>query len=62
MHSLIGNVAAGSLFAILQSAAAGGYGFVIVTTAAPLVAGGIVVIGIIIKKWFKNKGEDNESA
>lgn len=39
VHSTIGNVAAGSLFATLQSAGMGGYGVAVVNTVAQAVGG-----------------------
>ncbi|RTE74595.1 hypothetical protein BHE90_010963 [Fusarium euwallaceae] len=47
IHSCIGNVAAGSPFAVLQSAGAGGYGMAIVSNVFGLTGLGMTVVGAV---------------
>lgn len=52
VHSLIGNVAAGSAFAVGQSAGAGGTGLVIVNGATQ-VGGAVMSVGSAGLAWVK---------
>ncbi|EHK25598.1 uncharacterized protein TRIVIDRAFT_189366 [Trichoderma virens Gv29-8] len=45
MHAGIGNVAVGSIFATLQSAATGGYGVAVLTGAAQTAGGAVAGVG-----------------
>ncbi|KAL7795960.1 hypothetical protein V8C37DRAFT_372647 [Trichoderma ceciliae] len=55
VHASIGNVAAGSIFATMQSAAAGGYGLATLTTAAQAAGGAVAGVGGVTA-WLKGSG------
>ncbi|KAF3073856.1 hypothetical protein CFAM422_004231 [Trichoderma lentiforme] len=59
VHASIGNVAAGSIFATLQSAAAGGYGVGVLTGAAQTAGGAVAGAGGLggILAYLKKKGK-----
>ncbi|RFU78683.1 hypothetical protein TARUN_3530 [Trichoderma arundinaceum] len=59
IHGSIGNVAAGSLFATMQSAAAGGYGLAAVTSAAQAAGGAVAGVGGVVALW---KGKQKKTA
>lgn len=63
VHASIGNVAAGSLFATLQSAAAGGYGVAALTGAAQTAGGAVAGAGAIgtAVAWLKGKSKKEPS-
>ncbi|EXJ53836.1 hypothetical protein A1O7_09172 [Cladophialophora yegresii CBS 114405] len=54
IHGGIGNVAAGSIFATAQSAAAGGAGLAVVNGAAQI-CGGVITAGVGGVAWLKSK-------
>ncbi|ETI19288.1 hypothetical protein G647_09120 [Cladophialophora carrionii CBS 160.54] len=54
IHGSIGNVVAGSGFAIAQSAGAGGAGLAVVNGAAQ-VCGGVITAGVGGVAWLKSK-------
>ncbi|KAM0249492.1 hypothetical protein ACHAQJ_009040 [Trichoderma viride] len=59
IHAWIGNVAAGSIFATVQSAAAGGYGVAAVAGAAQTAGGYVAGVGGIgtAATWWKGKSK-----
>ncbi|KAK0637614.1 hypothetical protein DIS24_g10633 [Lasiodiplodia hormozganensis] len=58
MQSLISPVAAGSIFAIMQSAAMGGYGLAIVVGSIQTAAA--AGLGVALWKFFRGKGGDDD--
>lgn len=55
VQSSIGNVAAGSIFATLQSAGAGGVGAAVVSGAVQIGGAGVAAAGAGIMAWAKSK-------
>lgn len=58
IHASIGNVAAGSIFATLQSAAAGGYGVGVLAGAAQTAGGAVAGAGSVGGVLTYLKGKD----
>ncbi|KAM0453467.1 hypothetical protein ACHAO4_005060 [Trichoderma viride] len=62
LQASIGNVAAGSLFATIQSAAAGGYGVAALTGTAQAVGGAVAGAGSIGTAWTWLRGKPKEDS
>ncbi|KAL6904991.1 hypothetical protein GGI43DRAFT_398632 [Trichoderma evansii] len=62
LQASIGNVAAGSIFATIQSAAAGGYGVAAVTSTAQAVGGAVAGAGGIGTAWTWLRGKPKAEA
>lgn len=60
MQASIGNVAAGSIFATIQSAAAGGYGVAALAGTAQAVGGAVAGAGSIGTAWTWLRGKAKE--
>ncbi|KAL7901630.1 hypothetical protein HDV64DRAFT_241580 [Trichoderma sp. TUCIM 5745] len=62
LQATIGNVAAGSLFATIQSAAAGGYGVAALTGTAQAIGGTVAGAGSIGTAWTWLRGKPREDS
>ncbi|KAL7955706.1 hypothetical protein V8C34DRAFT_234970 [Trichoderma compactum] len=64
IHASIGNVAAGSIFATLQSAAAGGYGVGVLAGAAQTAGGAVAGAGSVggVLAYFKGKDKSQSES